>query len=124
MSWYGPEQLMEFTDHWQPVDDDAGKNDKVNIGYEMEEWMENENNLEKWESKGLTASDRRILLTHWLANAAKKTLAGDAKWKYFEHTGALITADGFGDDLLKLDGNPKNESFGIPPPTITGPHGL
>jgi len=29
-----------------------------------------------------------------VAKAAKKTLAGDAKWKYFEHTGALITSDG------------------------------
>ena len=28
------------------------------------------------------------------------------KWKYFEHTGALITADGSGDDLFKFDGNP------------------
>jgi hypothetical protein len=27
--------------------------------------------------------------------------------------GALITADEFGDDLLKLNGKPKNESFGI-----------
>ena len=38
--------------------------------------------------------------------------------------GALITADEFGDDLWKIDGNPKNESFGIPPPTITVPHDL
>ena len=38
--------------------------------------------------------------------------------------GALITADRCGDDLLKFDGNPKNESFVIPPPTITDPHDL
>ena len=38
--------------------------------------------------------------------------------------GALITADEFGDDLLKLNGKPKNESFGFPPPTITVPHDL
>jgi hypothetical protein len=43
----------------------------VNIGYEMEEWMEDDNKLEKWESRSLTASDRRIL--HWLAKAVKKT---------------------------------------------------
>ena len=28
------------------------------------------------------------------------------------------------DDLLKFDGNPKNESFVIPPATIAGPHDL
>ena len=42
--------------------------------------------------------------------------------------GALITADGCGDDLLKFDGkflgNPKNESFVISPPTFTDPHDL
>jgi hypothetical protein len=63
----------------------------------------------------LTATDRSILLTHWLAKAAKKTLVGDAKWKYFEHT--HITADGSGDYLFK-------KSFVIPPPTFTGPHDL
>jgi len=48
----------------------------------------------------------------------KKTLVGYDKRKYFENP------DGYGDDLLKFDGNPKNESFGIPPPTITVPHDL
>ena len=62
------------------------------IDNELAAWKEDEDDLEKWESKGLTGSDRRILFTHWLAKAAKQTLAGDAKWKYFEHTGALITA--------------------------------
>ena len=54
----------------------------------------------------------------------KKTLTGDATWKYFDHNGTVIVVDGSGDDLLKFDGNPKNESFVIPPPTITDPHDL
>jgi hypothetical protein len=37
---------------------------------------------------------------------------------------SLLLRDGSGDDLLKSDGNPKNESFVIPPATITGPHDL
>jgi hypothetical protein len=61
--------------------------------YEMEEWMED---YENFESQSLTASDRRILLTPGLAKAAKKTLIGDSKWKYFEHTGARISANGPG----------------------------
>ena len=32
----------------------------MNIGYEREEWIEDEDNLEKWESRELTASDRRL----------------------------------------------------------------
>ena len=37
---------------------------------------------------------------------------------------SLLMRDGSGDDLLKSNGNPKNESFVIPPATITGPHDL
>ena len=31
--------------------------------------------------------------------------------KYFEHAGALLTADGTGDELIKLEGVPKGEKF-------------
>ena len=34
-----------------------------------------------------------------------------AKRKYFEHAGALMTADGTGDELIKLEGGPKGEKF-------------
>jgi len=47
----------------------------------MEEWMEDDNKLEKWESRSLTASDRRIL--HWLAKAVKKTLQEISKGIFF-----------------------------------------
>ena len=38
----------------------------MNIGYEMEEGMEDEDDLEKWENKELTTSDLKILLTNGL----------------------------------------------------------
>ena len=31
--------------------------------------------------------------------------------KYFEHAGALITADGTGDERIKLEGVPKGHTF-------------
>ena len=31
---------------------------------------------------------------------------GEAKWKYFQHAGALLTADGSDDDLIKFEGAP------------------
>ena len=55
----------------------------------------------------LTASDRRILLANWFFKAVKKALEGDTKRKYFEHAGALLTADGTDDDLIKLEGTPR-----------------
>ena len=62
----------------------------------------------RWENpKGLSASERRILLANWFYNASVKALQGEAKRKYFEHAGALMTADGTDKELIKLEGVPK-----------------
>ena len=54
----------------------------------------------------MSASDRRILLVNWYKKAVTKALQGDAKRKYFEQAGALLTADGSDDHLIKLEGAP------------------
>ena len=47
--------------------------------------------------------------------AFSKALQGEAKRKYFEHAGALLTADGTDDDLLiKLEGAPAGYKVVIP----------
>ena len=56
------------TDEIQPVDAGCGKMMKVKIAAEMERWLEEEHNLEKWHDK-LSARDRRILMTKWTAEA-------------------------------------------------------
>ena len=72
----------------------------------MDAWLDDEDNLTKWEDNSLTASDRRILLATWFYKACNTALQGDAKRKYFEHAGALLTADGTDDDLIKFEGVP------------------
>ena len=47
------------------------------------------------------------MLAHWYLKAVHKALEGDAKRKYFEHAGALLTADGTDDELIKLEAAPK-----------------
>ena len=42
---------------------------------------------------------------------AYKTACARGVRKYFEHAGALMTADGTGDELIKLEGMPKNYKF-------------
>ena len=78
----------------------------------MDKWLESDENLERWEStkKGetLTASERRILIAHWFHDAFYRAVEGDAKRKYFEHAGALLTADGSDDDKIKLESAPKD----------------
>jgi hypothetical protein len=38
---------------------------------------------------------------------------GDAKLKYFQHAGALLTADDTDDDLIKLEGTPVGYQLAI-----------
>ena len=73
------------TDQVQPIDRGMGRQIKVYLGQLLDEWLDDEDNLEKWESNKLTASDRRILLAHWFYKASMKALQGEAKRKYFEH---------------------------------------
>ena len=94
------------TDQVQPIDRGLGRQVKIYLGQEMDEWLDCDDNLTRWEDNSLTASDRRILLANWYTRAVKKSLASDAKRKYFEHAGALLTADGSDDDLIKLEGTP------------------
>ena len=94
------------TDQVQPIDRGLGRQVKIYLGQETDAWLDDDDNLTKWEDNGLTASDRRILLANWYYKAVKKALSTDAKRKYFEHAGALITDDGTDGHLIKLEGTP------------------
>lgn len=104
------------TDFAQPIDAGFGRAVKHEMGEAMDKWLDDDGNLEKWEGNALTASDRRILMTHWLGAAFKKV---SEDWeqvrKYWEHTGGLVTIDGdFGASKLKFEGT--NDNFVIPDP--------
>ena len=59
--------------------------------------------LEKWECNKLTASDRRILITQWTGEAAKKIDSDTAyRRRLFEKTELAMTADVSEDDLINL----------------------
>jgi hypothetical protein len=99
------------TDQVQPIDDGAGQQYKLYIGQEEDAWLEDDENLRKWENDELTASDRRILFANWYVKAHHRVVQSRAVHKYFEHTGGLLTADGTGDELIKLEGMPKGHRF-------------
>ena len=104
------------TDQVQPIDRGLGRQIKVYIGQLMDEWLDDDENLSKWEDNSLTASDRRVLLANWYYKATVRALEGDAKLKYFEHAGALLTADGSDDHLIKLEGCPPGYKVVVPAP--------
>lgn len=100
------------TDALAPVDAGYGNDVKLEYGTEMDAWVSAPGNIDKWENTpgngGLTASDRRVLMTHWVAAAKARV---DKKlyslWRYFEKTGALITTDGSGDDKIEMPKYPE-----------------
>ena len=56
----------------QPVDRGLGRQIKIYMGDEDEGWLEDDENLKKWENNELTVSDRRILLAHWWYGNARR----------------------------------------------------
>ncbi|CAN0033077.1 unnamed protein product, partial [Pylaiella littoralis] len=93
------------TDEVQPVDAGYGRLFEVYVRKELDVFLPEGDNVERWESNKLTASDRRILLTQWIGRAAKK-LDSDMRYRrrLFEKTGLAMTADGSDDDLINLEG--------------------
>ena len=100
-----------YTDQVQPVDRGKGRHIKIYMGEEEDAWLEDDDNLQKYENNELTASDRRILIAQWYCKAYHRSNQMGSNRKYFEHAGGLLTADGSGDDLIKLEGVPKGETF-------------
>ena len=56
----------ECTDQVQAIDAGFGRQLKVEVGNEYEEWLEDDDNLDKWENGKLSASDKRIMVTTWV----------------------------------------------------------
>ena len=89
----------------QPIDAGLGALIKVEVGKQLDIWLENGDNLERWESNALTASDRRVLLTKWVATAVDIVdNRPNYRFRLFEKTGGLMTADGTCDDRINLEG--------------------
>ncbi|CBJ33249.1 C2H2 zinc finger protein [Ectocarpus siliculosus] len=102
LAWLGP---AECTDEVQPVDAGAGRFLKVEVGNEMDKWLDQSDNIERWETASLTASDRRVLITQW-AGAAMEKLNSNQGYRHrlFEKCGMAMTVDGSGDDRITLEG--------------------
>eukprot|EP00794_Sanderia_malayensis_P013638 gene13638-15064_t len=94
------------TDKCQPVDQGEGYMIKQLIGQELDKYLEEDDNLEKWQTS-LTAGERRILLTKWVGEAWEKLNTNlSYRKKLFQKTGLLMTADGSDDELIRPEGFP------------------
>ena len=80
------------TDLVQLIDAGIGRSLRLSVGHCLDKWLSIEGNLEAWEG-GLSAKERRILMTNFLADAMAEIL-GDEKKNVrigaFARTGCLI----------------------------------
>ena len=119
--------MKNRTDLWQVVDAGIAQLLKVLTGLKHNEWLDEEDNADRWFSheNKFTASERRILITHW-AGEAWDTLVSSRKYEHvirkcWEKTGCLMTADGSEDHLIKPEGL---LDYTVPPPSILDPSPL
>ena len=94
----------DCTDEIQVIDAGIGKKTKNLIGQQCEEWLEGDGNLERWVAGGITASERRTLLTKWLAKAWEEVCSTTDFEKLGHRTGCLMTADDSEDHEVKPQG--------------------
>ena len=104
--WFG---LKNATDLWQIVDAGLAQMLKFFIGQAHRNWLDKEGNADRWygNESTFTASERRILITHWVGEAWKKLCSPDydhLRKRCWEKMSCLITADGSEDDKITLEG--------------------
>ena len=105
-TWFG---VPGATDIWQPPDGGYAATLKALIKQQFFDWLDDDENIEKWydEKSHITASEKRILITHWAGNAYRKLCDSrydNFRWRLFEKTGSLITADGSEDAKVYAEG--------------------
>ena len=92
------------TDKVQPIDAGIGRMFKKKMEDEMDKWLDDEDNIEKWHDK-ISARQRPILMTRWAGQAWEELQKyEDIFKKSFERTGCLLTIDGSDDQLIKPQG--------------------
>ena len=86
---------------------------KTTVKKIQDEWLELDEDIDLWlgniPEKKLDIKQRRILITYWVGDAWE-ILQGDkykdSRYRYFERTGCLITADSLNDDKINPEGWP------------------
>ena len=96
--------LAGNTDEIQVVDAGFGKLVKHLAEEEACDWMGIDDNWAEWTGPRITASRKRILLTHWYAVAYEKACERYDFVAAFNKTGSNLSADGSGDSEIALQG--------------------
>lgn len=93
------------TESTQAIDAGIGRSIRCAIGNLLDQWLLIEENMEKWEGR-MTASERRVLMSHIVAAATETVLKDDeSRVGCFVRTGCLLEfTRSDNDDLIKPQG--------------------
>ena len=95
-----------------PVDNGMGKAWKAKSGELQERDLEDEVFADSWDNNTMTASDKRIKISHWAGEAWDLCLGQEnLVLRCLEKAGAMMTMDGTGDDLIALEGLPEGFKY-------------
>jgi hypothetical protein len=107
--WYLP---PNETDALQAVDAGYGQQVKERMRMLQDLWLADDDNYDGWISGSLTARDRRVLLTHWFAEALDQVNAREETIRrYHEKVGNLMSITGEDDDKIRPEGLPSDVAY-------------
>ena len=96
--------LAGNTDEIQVVDAGFGALVKRFTEEEQQDWLNVDKNWDEWTGATLTASRKRILMTHWYGRGYERACESYDFTKVFDSCGSNLTADGSGDSEIHLQG--------------------
>ena len=96
--------LAGCTDEIQVVDAGFGALTKRCTEEVQMEWMHDDENWAEWTGDNLSASRKRVLMTHWYGEGYDRACQAYDFTKVFNSCGSNLTADGSGDSKIKLQG--------------------
>lgn len=95
------------TDEISGIDAGFGALVKTEFQEVLDEWIsdpERPQNWEEWSSARIPASRKRVLMTHWYADAYDRACAKFDFVRVFTSVGHHLTVDGSHDEMIKLQG--------------------
>ena len=109
---------------WQPVDAGYAELLKVLIKQKFSSWLDSDENADRWYGnlEPFSAKGRRMLISHWTGEAYKILISAkydDFRWRMFEKTGCLITADRSDGEKINPEGLP---NYKVCPPFLIDPN--
>jgi hypothetical protein len=83
---------------------EIAKSNKNQVGKEFMKWLDTAENNDLWHTPGgLPEYKRRVLMTHWVAEAVATVSADKERMKgYFSRTGCMLAVDGSQDGKIRF----------------------